>query len=60
MAGKFNEPKVKSKVSVTPYPPSWNQESDLDWTSDYPCGVCKRLFRSRRELATHPHPKKGS
>lgn len=48
----------KSKVSVTPYPPTFTQESDLDWTSDYPCGVCGRLFRSRRELAYHPHPKK--
>ncbi len=49
---------MSKKVSVTPYPPDFVAESDLDWTSDYPCGVCRKLFRSRRELATHPHPVK--
>lgn len=31
---------------------------DDDYTSPYPCMVCKVEFRSRHELATHPHPKR--
>lgn len=26
-----------------------------DEIQKYPCGVCGEEFRSRRELATHPH-----
>lgn len=28
-------------------------ENEIHWP--YPCGVCGRGFRSRHELATHPH-----
>lgn len=31
---------------------------DADYAPDYPCHVCGTIFRSRRLLATHPHPKK--
>jgi transcriptional regulator with XRE-family HTH domain len=30
-----------------------------DTMAAYPCGVCGEMFRSRIQLATHPHPKKG-
>ncbi len=28
-----------------------------DESSPYPCQVCKKEFRSRKELATHAHSK---
>lgn len=57
MAGTFNEGRVKPAKRVTPYPPVFEQESDLDFTNPYPCGVCGRAFKSRDALRTHPHPK---
>jgi len=59
MAGKFSEKQYKSTVRQAPYPPDFEVENDLDYTSPYPCGVCGRSFTSRRALATHPH-RKGS
>lgn len=40
-----------------PYQPDFVVESDLDYTTPYPCGVCGRSFTSRTALATHPHRK---
>ena len=39
--------------------PEFVIQDDLDYTTPYPCHVCHQEFRSRRELATHPHPKRG-
>ena len=36
--------------------PDFYIENDLDYTSPYPCQVCHKQFRSRYELANHPHP----
>ena len=33
-------------------------KGDADYAPDYPCHVCGIIFRSRRLLATHPHPAK--
>lgn len=41
--------------SEGPYLPDFLVEPDLDYTTPYPCGVCKREFRSRHLLATHKH-----
>lgn len=60
MAGKFDEPKYKPQTRQAPYQPDWNIENDLDYTTPYPCGVCKRSFTSRHALATHKHPKRSS
>lgn len=48
----------RPKASGQAYPPEFTIENDLDYTSSYPCGVCGVDFRSRFELANHPHPKK--
>lgn len=48
----------RPKKSLRAYLPDFDLDSDLDWTSPYPCGVCGRAFQSRWELAHHPHPKK--
>lgn len=37
--------------------PSFEVTDDLDYTTPYPCHVCHETFRSRHDLATHPHPK---
>lgn len=55
MAGKLSEKPYTPKKSQEPYPPDFFIETDLDWTSPYPCGVCKRHFTSRALLATHRH-----
>lgn len=57
MAGKFDEPKYRPQVRQSPYRPDFMIENDLDYTTPYPCGVCRRTFTSRHELATHKHPK---
>lgn len=57
MAGKFSEPHYEPKKSNSPRPVEWLNENDLDYTTPYPCGVCKRTFTSRTSLATHKHPK---
>jgi hypothetical protein len=57
MAGKFDEPKYQPKKNLSPYLPDFTVDSDFDYTSPYPCGVCHRSFTSRTELATHPHQK---
>lgn len=60
MAGKFSEPKYKPTVRQEPYLPNFQVEDDLDYTTPYPCGVCRKTFTSRHSLATHKHSKKGS
>lgn len=60
MAGKFSEPKYAPVKERTPKPVDWLSQNDSDYTSPYPCGVCRRMFTSRDELANHPHPKKAA
>lgn len=55
MSRKFNEPEYKPQVRKAPYLPDFNVEPDLDYTTPYPCGVCRRSFTSRHSLATHKH-----
>lgn len=50
MAGKY-----KPKKTQRSYQADWKQESDLDYTAPYPCGVCGKSFTSRYSLAHHPH-----
>jgi transcriptional regulator with XRE-family HTH domain len=48
--------------------PAAEEAADVEWEytpdpvadviSDYPCGVCGGIFRSRTLLATHPHARK--
>lgn len=57
MAGKFAEKPYRSAKETTPHPTDWNSETDLDYTTPYPCGVCGRTFTSRYSLAHHPHRK---
>lgn len=47
--------KVKPAKKQASYPPDFLSEPDLDFTTPYPCGVCRKYFRSRHTLATHPH-----
>lgn len=58
MAGLHNEPAYKPKKSQEAYQPDFFIEKDMDYTTPYPCGVCKRTFTSRYELATHAHPRR--
>lgn len=59
MAGKFSEKQYRPQRQQTPSPPTFSPDLDLDYTTPYPCGVCKRTFTSRYELANHPHPKRS-
>lgn len=43
---------------VDDYEVAYVARGDQDYAPDYPCHVCGIIFRSRRLLATHPHPKK--
>lgn len=52
-------PKYRPKIQPEPYQPEFVIENDMDYTTPYPCGVCGREFRSRHELATHPHKKRS-
>lgn len=60
MAGKFSEPQYRPQQRQSPSVVDWNVENDMDYTTPYPCGVCRRTFTSRYELATHKHPRKGA
>lgn len=42
------------------YQVTYVPKGDVDYAPDYPCHVCGIIFRSRRLLATHPHPKKAA
>lgn len=42
------------------YLPDFVVESDLDYTTPYPCGVCGKKFNSRSQLATHAHQKESA
>lgn len=55
MAGLHNEPAYKPKKSQETYQVDFFVEKDMDYTTPYPCGVCRREFNSRYELANHPH-----
>lgn len=48
----------KGTVRAEAYRPEFAVENDFDYTSPYPCGVCGETFRSRHQLATHPHDKR--
>lgn len=58
MARKYDTiPKYRPKVSQEPYQADFMIENDFDYINSYPCGVCRREFNSRYELATHKHTK---
>ena len=52
-----DEPAVAAEASDF----EWEYTPDpvADVISDYPCGVCGGIFRSRTLLATHPHARKA-
>lgn len=57
MAGVMNEKPYQPKRSAESYQVDFFIEKDMDFTSPYPCGVCRRSFSSRYELAHHSHSK---
>lgn len=52
--------KYRPKKQGEVYQPDFSMENDFDFISPYPCGVCGREFRSRHELATHPHQRRNA
>lgn len=60
MTNALNEKTYRPKKTQEVYQPDFFIEKDMDYTSPYPCGVCKRHFTSRYELANHPHPRRAT
>jgi hypothetical protein len=59
-ARRFCEPEYRPATQPSIHRPDFTVENDFDFTSPYPCGVCKQEFNSRSLLATHAHPKRSA